>query len=384
VVRADHPEHGIAAQAPADSTVVVNPSAHTRTEVVEVANGLAQVTVPPLGWKAVRAGVVSTKSSVEASGTTLRNDLLEFDVASLRVADGGDFGDSYNYAPPQEDLLVDEPAEERVEVLDDDPLRAALVLRRTYEWPRRVEPDGSRRSGETILVPVELRAELRAGEPFVRLRVELDNPCDDHRVRVHVPLPHTADRTYAEGQFAVVERPPRQEGGHGEQDLGAYPAGAFVAAGGIALLLEHVIEYELVDGRELAVTVLRSIGLISRQANPWRTENAGPELPIPDAQMHGPRTFPFAWSPDPDRALEHAERYRYPFLTTAGTGTKSDLGEHAGPELAGAALSSLRKRNGALEARIVNETAEPASARLGDRSVDLRPWEIRALDIASF
>jgi len=281
-------------------------------------------------------------------------------------------------------LLVDEPAEERVEVVDDDPLRTALVLRRTYGWPRRVEPDGSRRSGETILVPVELRAELRAGEPFVRLRVELDNPCDDHRVRVHVPLPRAADRTSAEGQFAVVERPPRQEGGHGERDLGAYPAGAFVAAGGIALLFEHVSEYELVDGRELAVTVLRSVGLISRQANPWRTENAGPELPIPDAQMHGPRSFSFAWSPDPDRALEHAERYRYPLLTTPGTGTKNDLGEQAGPELAGAVLSSLRRRGGALEARIVNETAEPASARFGDESVDLRPWEIRALEIASF
>src|SRR5439155_3229347 len=36
----------IAAQAPADSTVVVNPSPYTRTEVVAVANGLTQVTVP--------------------------------------------------------------------------------------------------------------------------------------------------------------------------------------------------------------------------------------------------------------------------------------------------------------------------------------------------
>src|SRR5262249_27685196 len=157
-----------------------------------------------------------------------------------------------------------------------------------------VEADGSARSDEAVSVPLQLHAELRAGEPFIRLRIAFDNPCSDHRVRVHVPLPAEADHTRAEGQFAIVERPPRQEGGHGEQGLGTYPACGFVAAGGIALLFEHVTEYELVNSHELAVTVLRSIGLISRAANPWRVENAGPELPIPAAQMHGRHGFSFA------------------------------------------------------------------------------------------
>src|SRR5207302_7212950 len=96
---------------------------------------------------------------------------------------------------------------------------------------------------------------------------------------------------------------------------------------------QHVAEYELVDGRELAVTVLRSIGLISREANPWRLENAGPELPIPDAQMHGPHSYSFAWCPDPGGALEHAERYRHPFLTVTGAGSDGTVTGRAGPEL---------------------------------------------------
>jgi alpha-mannosidase len=364
----------IAAQAPSDTTVVVNPSPFERTEVVD---GLGLVTVPSLGWTAVQEAAPSDDERVRASGTSVRNDLVELDVASLRIVDGGDFGDSYNYAPPRTDRMIDEPLDEQIELVDAGPLQARIVVRRTYEWPRGVETDGSHRTDDAAEVRVDIHAEVRAGEPFVRLRVSFDNPCSDHRLRVHLPLPHETGGTQAEGQFAIVDRPPRQEGGHGEQGLGAYPASAFVAAGGIALLFEHVAEYELVDGPELAVTVLRSIGFISRKANPWRAENAGPELAIPAAQMRGPHSFSFAWTPDPARALEHAERYRHPLLTVAGAG--GEVHEQAGPELRGAVLSSLRRRNGALEARIVNETGERASARFGARAVDLRPWEIRTL-----
>ena len=187
--------------------------------------------------------------------------------------------------------------------------------------------------------------------------------------------------TYAEGQFAVVERPPRPEGGYGEEPVGTYPAGAFVIAGGTALLLEHVTEYELVDGRELALTALRSTGLISRSANPWREDPAGPQLPIPAAQMRGPQRFAFAWSQDPGSALEHAERYRLPFLTARGTGEAAALAEHAGPELRGATLSALRRRGGALEARLVNQTDAPTTATFGETTVELRPWEIRAVPL---
>ena len=369
----------IAAHAPAGSTVVVNPSPHARTEVVDAGGSLTEVTVSPLGWTTMREPDEPLFTQVKTSGTRLWNGVVDLDVSSLRLVDGGDFGDSYNYAPPREDTVVAAPVDERVDVLEAHPLRARIVVRRKYELPRAVAADGARRLDETIAVPVELHAELRAGEPFMRLRIELDNPCDDHRLRVHVPLPERAERTRAEGQFAVVERPPLQEGGHGELGLGAYPASGFVAAGGIALLFEHVSEYELVEGRELAVTVLRSIGLISRAANPYRTENAGPELPIPAAQMHGPHSFSFAWSPDPERALEHAERYRHPLLVVRGMGAENDLREHAGPELTGAVLTSLRRRDGRLEARIVNEKSAPATARLGNTTVELRPWEIRTI-----
>ena len=168
--------------------------------------------------------------------------------------------------------------------------------------------------------------ELRAGEPFLRVALAYDNRALDHRLRFHLPLPRPAERSYAEGQFAVVERGLTAEGGHGEHPLPTQPADAFVAAGGLAVLPGHIVEYELVDeGRELAVTVLRATGLISRDDHPYRDEPAGPVLATPGAQLLGPRTFAFAILPYPGEApgpevLAAAEAYRHPFLVAPGTG----------------------------------------------------------------
>ncbi len=360
----------IAAEVPRDAIAVVNPSPRGRTEVVELDLGdgrptIRAVTVPALGWTAVRPGQVQGSDP----GARLEQTVLDLDVSSLtRILRGGDVGDSYNYAPPHDDVLVEKPVEERLETLDDNALRRLSLLHRSYEW------DGK-------LVDTQTWFEVRAGEPFVRIRVDFDNPCDNQRVRVHVPLQRAADRSFAEGQFAVVERGLEVEGGHGEVPLPTYPAYSFVAAGGIALLLEHVTEYELV-GEELAITVLRSTGLISRGDNPWREENAGPELPIPAAQMHGPWSFSFAYYPSDEAVHEQAERYRHPFMTIGGTADAGELRSHAGPALDGddsVVLTSLRLRGGAVEARFVNEGAEPRTVRFDGQELELRAWEIRTV-----
>jgi mannosylglycerate hydrolase len=149
-----------------------------------------------------------------------------------------------------------------------------------------------------------------------------------------------------------------------------------------------VSEYELLEGRELALTVLRSTGWISRNRHPYREDPAGPELEIPDAQMRGPWAFSFALYPyDGERpapdVLEQAERYRLPFLAFAGAGERGALREREGPAIGGegVVLAALRRSGEKLEARIVNETDEPRSLLVASEAFDLRPWEIRTLDL---
>nr|MBA2632865.1 alpha-mannosidase [Chloroflexota bacterium] len=346
-----------------------------------------------LGWSAARAvdgtGDLAGPVRVAPDGRAMSNALLSVEVADDgtlrletqdgvtvagvgRIVDGGDFGDSYNHAPPSTDALVDAPASISVEADLRGPIRGRLAVTRRYAWPAGAVADGSARTTDTVATEVVMQVELRADEPFVRIGLAFDNRSDDHRVRFHASLPRAAERSHAEGQFAVVERGMAPEGGYREEPLATYPAHGWVDAGGLAVLLDHLAEYELTDeGRELAITVLRSTGLISRNDNPYRQDPAGPEIGIPNAQMRGPWRLAFALLPHARGWIEGgvtgaAERYRHPFLTSQGgaggeaTWPPPRAGDDAlrvgGDQVS---LSSLRRRDeGWLEARIVNLAPE--------------------------
>jgi alpha-mannosidase len=178
-------------------------------------------------------------------------------------------------------------------------------------------------------------------------------------------------------------------------------------------LLDQVTEYEVVEGRELALTLLRSFGLISRNANPYREDPAGPEVQVPAAQLPGRRTFGFALLPHAGGwaeggTLAAAEAYRHPFTLIRGTGAAGSAADDVpGLRLAGdgVVLSALRRREDRLELRIVNESNSRsratvhlplAAAREADLlgrpgadlvtaddrlELDLGPWEIRTVQL---
>ena len=398
LARVQTPGLGLTSVAPGPVTGGPSPSAHVPIVTASdrsLENGSVSVTIEPDGTLAL-TGAGRTSSGIG------------------RLTDGGDVGDTYNYAPPPVDTLVDGPTSVTTRMVEAGPLRGIVETERRYRWPSGLAPDLRGRSRHLVEVTVATRVELRMGEPFVRVTLTYDNRATDHRLRLHVPLPHRADRSFAEGQFAIVERGLDAEAGHGEYPLPTQPADGFVAAGGVAVLARHIVEYELVDGgRELAITLLRATGLISRDDHPWRDEPAGPVLATPGAQLLGPRTFELAimpyTGPRPGPEVQAAaEIYRQPFLVAAGGGpAEAPLVDRPGLTIdgPGVVLSSLRRRDGWLEARIVAETPEPVEARLtgsivaarsadllgrpgaslpvidGAAIVELGPWEIRTVQL---
>ncbi len=377
---------------------------------------LTQLSLPALGYRAVRPvnAECAVADPVHVEARRLHNDHLEvrlredgtFDLASVdgisllgigRLVDGGDAGDSYNYGPPPTDALVEVPSSVTSRILLVGPLRGALAVTRTFHWPVGLSAQGMLRSDARVEVSVRTVLELRSGEPFARVQLSFENRSEDHRLRFHIPLPVRADTSFAEGQLAVVERRGTPDAGHGEVPLPTYPARTFVSAGNVAVLAEHTIEYELLEERELAITVLRATGLISRNANPHREDPAGPEIAIPGGQCRGPWSYAFGIRPHAGdwagaELLRDADRYAHPILAAPGTADAAvplpDGGMGLSVDGRGVTVSALRRIEEELELRLACEDPDAQLAVIrgrfsAAREVDLLGHEVGVVAVAS-
>jgi len=387
--------------------------------------------VPGLGWRGFAPAPLANRVTVtdepagDAAGerpagqsaVTISNGLVTVSIdpsdgtfsmnglAGLgRLVDGGDLGDSYNYSPPGSDRFVTAPDAVSIAVSERGPVRATATVTARYHWPDHVDGSTQARVGDQE-VTVTTALQVRADEAAVRLRTSFVNPSRDHRLRVHLPLPQPAEHSEAECAFATVRRGTTAEGRAEERGLPTFPARRFVRAGGLTVVHDGVCEYELVgpggeevDGSaaELALTVLRSTGMLSRLGLSYRPLPAGPITAVDGLQLVGRRielSYALALGdPDPWRL---ADDVLLPLETVSslGGGDRPDVGSVLTVE--GAEVSALRRQAGALEVRVFNPTGRETAVGFGTASgwlVDLRgrplePFEgsftLRAFGIAT-
>jgi len=393
--------------------------------------------VPGFGWRTFTAVEgAGPASTLRAGERFLENEHLraEVDVAdgtltlttadgvvvsgANRLVDGGDGGDTYNYSPPARDTSVDQPTSLHIEATEHGPVRARLVVTASYDLPRHAVGDErscERRSDETDAVDVHTTLELRAGERFLRIHAELDNRCRDHRLRAHFPLPERVDGSDAECAYAVVHRGLTAEGGPNEVGLPTFVSRRFVDCSdgdqGVALLHDGLLEYEVVaddrgTGGELALTLLRATGYLSRSELTLRPNPAGPLDPLDGPQLQGRLVVDYAVLPHrgswrdadvhaaADAFLVPLERVR------AGGAQCSAPASGQALRVDGAEVSAVRREEGRLVVRVHNASPEPSTVgiavdgnvALGDvvnlrgrvlesftGSRGLRPWEIATL-----
>jgi hypothetical protein len=311
-----------------------------------------------------------------------------------RLVDGGDGGDTYNYSPPAEDVVVDRPESVAVEVTERGPVRARVVIRSTYHWPERAIGDMlscSRRSAETIETEVRTTLELRVGERFLRVRTELDNQCRDHRLRAHFPLPEPVDHSDAECAFTVVRRGLTTEGGPHESPLPTFVSRRFVDASsgdrpgagvGLAVLHDGLLEYEVVDaGRELALTLLRATGYLSRADIALRPNPAGPLDPLEGPQLQRDLVMEYAllphrgtWEDAELHAL--ADELLVPLERVRGGGMHAATRPVTGQALRveGAVVSAVLREPGGLVVRLFNPQPRTSLVRLERDGAPATGW----------
>jgi alpha-mannosidase len=224
-----------------------------------------------------------------------------------RFVDGGDAGDEYNYSPPSEDSFFT-PKVLSLKVFQQR-LIPSLEIEYALQIPTQLSPDRKNRSKKTVDIPIISRISLIPSVPRIDVRTEINNLAKDHRLRAHFPAPFTLQAADYDGHFEVVRRPvgvPEKGEYWVEDPRPEVPQRAFTDAsnGEIGLMIANrglpevaVIKVDDDAHTEIALTLLRAVGWLSRDDMSMRQGHAGPALETPGGQVPGKWTYDYAIIP---------------------------------------------------------------------------------------
>jgi hypothetical protein len=322
---------------------------------------------------------------------------------ALRLVSEGDRGDEYNFDPVPGAEGVDRPERVRLR-LEVGESEATLRIAANYRVPASLDASRRRRSERRVALDATLALRLRAGLDALEVEVDVENAARDHRLRLLVAAPFAARRLRVESAFEVVERPiapaPGDFGSRhpSEFPIGTCPQRRFAALddGALALTVANRGGGEVEalpagpERTELALTLLRAVGWLSRGDLALRPGDAGPPLATPGAQVPGPHHLEFALRIHPADAPDgpaEALRFAVPALALpgrAGAPPAAPLGDGArlveldDPAILLSALEPLPE--GGVRVRVWNASSEPRTAllRLGASGAGpLQPVDLR-------
>jgi mannosylglycerate hydrolase len=218
--------------------------------------------------------------------------------------DTEDVGDEYDYSPARTSLTLDSRgADARIEMVPLGGVAAEVRIRRRWELPARFDREKGRRSDEKVPVDLDVALRVAQGSPRIEVRTKVDNRAEDHRLRIHFPTGVRAEFADVDEHFAILRRP---IGPPAEKDP-VQPAPPtkhfqrFVSLGrggrGLAVAARGLHEYEVLDNGDLAITLFRSVGWLSRDDLLTRRGHAGYGFPTPEAQCLRRMCFEYALLP---------------------------------------------------------------------------------------
>ncbi|CAH6979399.1 alpha-mannosidase [Vibrio chagasii] len=222
----------------------------------------------------------------------------------LRLEDGSDDGDEYDYSPSRQEWLLysDEfPVETSI---DHQGFQSVANIALRMNVPANLA-EREERTGQNGFIEAQCQVVLKQGSRRIEVRVELDNQADDHRVRVLVPTPFVSETVVADNQFGCITRPTNdpamavwEEEKWKEAPVPVYQLMNFAALengkAGMAIMSNGLREFEVIasqgdDNRDtFALTLFRGIGVLGKEElllRPGRP--SGIKIPTPDSQVRG-------------------------------------------------------------------------------------------------
>jgi mannosylglycerate hydrolase len=285
-----------------EGRTVQKPEIKSRNISPVIENGCLKATVLSNGTLTVK---------VKGSGKTLKG-LHYFE-------DGGDAGDEYNFGKPVKDKVVTtRGTKARILRKETTGFCQKVLVGYTMKVPSALGEDRQRRGRETVDLDILSEFKLVKGSKRIDVTSIVSNHANDHRLRVVFPSGKNCTAYHADSKFDVVKRPvrvPAKKKTYAETPTGIKPHDSFVdvsdRSGGLAIITRGTPEHEVIDAknRPIAITLIRSVGWLSRADGPYRRGNAGPDFEAPEAQGHGVYTFNYSIYPH-DGTWESAAAFR--------------------------------------------------------------------------
>ena len=221
----------------------------------------------------------------------------------LRLEDGSDDGDEYDYSPSRQEWLLysnDFDVETNVE---HQALQSVAHIKFRMNVPTNLE-SREQRSNQDGYLDVVCQVVLKQDTRRIEVRMELDNQADDHRVRVLIPTPFVTETVVADNQFGLITRTtddPAMQVWEAEKwkeaPVPVYQLMNFAALengqAGMAVMTNGLREFEIIANETeqrdtFALTLFRGIGVLGKEnllLRPGRP--SGIKIPAPDSQVRG-------------------------------------------------------------------------------------------------
>ena len=297
-----------------------------------------------------------------------------------------DAGDSYNFSPPPNQSKV---VQESVKLISAKRYQHMQELRVGVEMqvPAGLSHDRRGRASESVVNTGTLTIRLMADSTVADCTLDWSNNACDQRTRLLLSLPQAVVTTASDCGFEWCRTPVSYADyptsvSRQEMPVVVHPSLSAIEAGPLVFLHRAMHEYEMLrgpqhtGGQQLGVTLIRSVGWMSRRDLVTRGVGAGPDMATPEAQCLGTERFEYQIAIDQQHrdttahatthaathANEHAtahplalaERFRRPPVMLRGHTDHWGAGIEIGN--ANLQVSAVRRVGDAIELRLWNPT----------------------------
>ncbi|AJC74860.1 hypothetical protein AJ81_08140 [Pseudothermotoga hypogea DSM 11164 = NBRC 106472] len=245
-----------------------------------------------------KAGTFESIFTIQQNGTLK----AKHDGKSLEnlcyVEDVEDVGDEYNYSYACKEKYDSKNCIAEIETLIDSSFFKRVEARFSLEVPAQIAADRKSRSRQTVSIPFRFVYTFHRDMKRVDVDVFFNNTAKDHRMSVVFPLKGLSE-LISDGYFGPVKRSIQKlEGDYSswsELPENQFPTYWFVSVPQYRMtIVPKGLREVFVDEKGLHLTILRSVGWLSRNDLITRPGHAGPGFETPQAQGLGEHKASFS------------------------------------------------------------------------------------------